>query len=194
MVKRRPPEMLTPDEARALIYAPSSRAPTGLRNRALMAAMYGAGLRLAEALALKPSDVNYKGAQIAVLHGKGDKYRYVGIDEGALGHIARWSDKRRELGLGRAPYLFCTLDGKKLYPSYVRAMVGRYGKRAGIEKRVHPHGLRHTHAKELEESGFTVRDIQDQLGHAHLNTTEVYLKRISPSERITKIKNRRSVL
>lgn len=189
-----PPEILTPEEARALIYAPSSRAPTGLRNRALIAVMYGAGLRLAEVLALKPSDVNYHAAQIRVLHGKGDKPRTAIIYDGALGHVGRWADRRREIGLGRSRYLFCTLLGNPISPRYVRAMLARYARRAGIDKRVHPHGLRHTHAAELERSGMTVRNIQDQLGHTSLSTTEVYLKNISPSERAEKIRNLRPEL
>lgn len=188
-----PPEILTPVEARALLYAPSTRAPTGLRNRALIAVLYGAGLRLAEALALKPSDVNYEDAEIRVLHGKGDKARTAGIDDGALGHVARWADRRKALGIpGRA--LFCTLDGGALDPRYVRQMLQRSAKRAGIEKRVHPHGLRHTHAKELEQEGIPVSEIQDQLGHVSLNTTAVYLRTISPTARLTKIRNRRAVL
>ena len=189
-----PSEILTPAEARSLMLAPSSRAPTGLRNRALIAVMYGAGLRLAEALALKPSDINYDSGEIRVLHGKGDKARNAGIDDGALGHVARWSDKRREIGVGRSRYFFCTLKGGPIDPRYVREMVARYAEKVGIDKRVHPHGLRHTHAAELERSGFTVREIQDQLGHSSLSTTEIYLKHLSPTERISKIKNRRTEL
>lgn len=188
-----PPEILTPTEARALLYAPSGRAPTGLRNRGLIAVMYGAGLRLAEALALKPSDVNYDTGEIRVLHGKGDKPRNAGIDDGALGHIARWADHRRALGI-RGRVLFCTLAGGPLEPRYVRQMLVRVAARAGIDKRVHPHGLRHTHAAELEQGGFTVSEVQQQLGHTHLNTTAVYLGKISPSARVAKIRNRRSVL
>lgn len=188
-----PPEILTPAEARALLYAPSTRAPTGLRNRALIAVMYGAGLRLAEALALKPSDVNYDAAEIRVLHGKGDKARTAGIDEGALGHVARWADKRRDLRI-RGRVLFCTLEGSPLQPRYVRQMLIRSASRAGIDKRVHPHGLRHTHAAELEQEGIPVSEIQDQLGHSSLNTTAVYLKKMSPTARIEKIRRRRTVL
>lgn len=188
-----PPEILTQPEARALLYAPSTRAPTGLRNRALIAVMYGAGLRLAEALALKPSDVNYDAAEIRVLHGKGDKARTAGIDEGALGHIARWADKRRDLRI-RGRVLLCALNGDPLDPRYVRQMLTRAAKRAGIDKRVHPHGLRHTHAAELEQSGFTSSEIQQQLGHASLNTTAVYLNHISPSARTAKIRKRRAEL
>lgn len=191
--KTYPSEILTPNEARTLLYAPSNRAPTGLRNRALIAVMYGAGLRLAEALALRPTDVNLDAGSIRILHGKGDKARTVGIDEGALVHVARWMDTRRTLGI-RGRVLMCTLDGGPLSPRYVRAMLARAAVRAGVDKRVHPHGLRHTHAAELEASGFTVSEIQQQLGHASLNTTAVYLNHISPSARVSKIRQRRSAL
>lgn len=188
-----PAEILTAAEARALVYAPSGRAPTGIRNRALIAAMYGAGLRLAEALALKPADVNYDAGEIRVLHGKGDKSRTVGIDDGALGHVARWAERRQALGI-RGRVLLCKLDGGALDPRYVRAMLERAATQAGIDKRVHPHGLRHTHAVELEQGGFTASEIQQQLGHGSLNTTAIYLNHISPSARVAKVRARRAEL
>lgn len=191
--KKFPPEILTEDEARTLIHAPNSRAATGLRNRALIAALYGAGLRLAEALALKPSDINLDAGEIRVLHGKGDRARTAGIDEGAVVHVARWIDRRQLLRI-RSRILLCTLDGGALDPRYARAMLQRMAVRAGIDKRVHPHGLRHTHAAELERNGFTVTEIQQQLGHSSLATTAVYLNHLSPSARVSKIHNRRSEL
>jgi site-specific recombinase XerD len=191
--KKFPVEILTAAEARALLYAPSSRAPTGLRNRAVIATLYGGGLRLAEALALKPSDIDYDTSEIRILHGKNDRSRTAGIDEGALGHLARWADARRARRIRSRAFL-CTLAGEPLDPRYVRQMVQRCASRAGIDKRVHPHGLRHTHAVELERAGFTVSEIQQQLGHTSLNTTAVYLNHISPSARVAKIRNRRSEL
>lgn len=188
-----PAEILGPEEVRALLYAPSSRAPTGMRNRALIAVMYGAGLRLSEALALKPSDVNLDAGEIRVLHGKGDQARTAGIDQGAVVHLARWVDKRKALGI-RGRVLLCRLDGGAVDPRYVRAMLRRVADKAGIDKRVHPHGLRHTHAAELERDGFTVTEIQQQLGHSSLNTTAIYLNHISPSARVAKVSNRRSTL
>lgn len=193
-----PAEILNPDEARRLLLAPSSRAPTGVRNRALIAVMYGAGLRLAETLALKPSDVDVDGASIRVLHGKGDVARFAGIDEGALVHVARWLDTRRALGI-KGRVLFCTLQarpltGTALSPRYVRAMLNRMKEQVGIDKRVHPHGLRHTHASELELNGITVTEIQAQLGHSNLNTTAIYLNHISPSARIGNIRRRRTTI
>lgn len=188
-----PAEPLTEAEARALLLAPSHRAPTGLRNRALIAVLYGAGLRISEALALKPSDVDVDGTTIRVLHGKGDKARTVPIDNGALVHVARWIDARQRLGL-RGRVLFCTLDGTALQGRYVRAMLVRMAARAGIEKRVHPHGLRHTFAVELEREGFTVTEIQRALGHANLATTATYLNHLSAGALVEKVRHRREVI
>ena len=106
--KTYPPEVLTEDEVKALIRACSNRAPTGIRNRALITVMYRGGLRLAEALALKLKDVDPDAGTITILHGKGDRRRVVGLDEGAMAIVMRWADKRRSLGLsGRSP-LFST--------------------------------------------------------------------------------------
>jgi site-specific recombinase XerD len=184
-----PVEILTPDEARALLRAGSLSAPTGIRNRALIAAMYRGGLRLAEALALKPSDIDLDRGEIRVLRGKGAKARTVGIDDGAAAVIQRWVDKRRQLGLRNA-YLFCTLQGRPLEPRYVRDMLKRYATRAGIDKRVHPHGLRHTHAAELMREGVPPNVIQAQLGHSSLQTTSVYLSHIAPTELVGRIRQR----
>jgi integrase/recombinase XerD len=186
-----PAEILTRDEARALLRAPSARASTGVRNRALIAVLYGAGLRISEALALKPSDVDIDAGSIRVLHGKNDQARFAGIDAGTLAHVVAWMELRRALGLhGR--HLFCTLQGRPVQSSYVRGMFKRMARRAGLDKRVHPHGMRHTHAAQLEQEGLTVSEIQQQLGHRNLGTTATYLAHISPSERIAKIRARRT--
>ena len=151
-----PPELLTEDEVRALIKAASNRAPTGIRNRALITVMYRGGLRLAEALALRPKDLDVDVGSVTVLHGKGDRHRVVGLDPGEFAIVTMWLDTRRELGVsGRSP-LFCTLQGKPLHQSYVRTLLPRLAERAGIEKRVHPHGLRHTHSFELMMEGVPV--------------------------------------
>ncbi|MGH3925094.1 MAG: tyrosine-type recombinase/integrase, partial [Pseudonocardiaceae bacterium] len=125
---------------------------------------------------------------IRVRHGKGGKARTVGIDDGSCAVIGRWLDLlRRRL---RSPALFCTLTGRPLQPRYVRAMLSRYAARAGIDKRVHPHGLRHTHAAELAAEGVPVNVIPAQLGHALLKTTSVYLAHIAPAEVIARMSAR----
>lgn len=188
--RKYPPEVLTPGEARAIVNAPNRRAPTGIRNRALFATFYRAGLRCSEALALRPKDVDLEAGTITVLHGKGDRRRVVAIDDGAVRLIERWMDVRRDLKVPRNAPVFCTLKGGPVSPDYVRAAIKRAGRRAGIDKRVHAHGLRHTHAAELANEGVPVNVIQQQLGHANLATTDIYLSHVAPTERVERIRAR----
>ena len=185
-----PAEVLTGDEVRALIKASSNRAPTGIRNRALIVVMYRGGLRLGEALALKPKDVDPDVGTITILHGKGDRRRTIGLDPGAMAIIERWLEKRRSLGLTGRQRLFCTLQGRPLHPSYVRTMLHRLGEKAAIEKRCHPHGLRHTMSFELMMEGTPVPLIMRQLGHASLNTTQRYLDHLAPRDLVETMQRR----
>jgi len=188
--QRYPVEVLRPDEVRALVRACSNRAPTGVRNRALITLLYRGGLRVSEALALQPKDVDRESGTVRVLHGKGNRARTTGLDPEAFALIERWLDKRAERGLsGRRP-LFCTLDCKRLDSSYVRRLLPRLASKACIDKRVHAHGLRHTHAAELAREGCPVNVIQAQLGHSSLATTSRYLAHIAPMELIEAMKNR----
>ena len=106
-----PPEVLTPDEVHRLPRVPSSRAPTGIRNRALVAVRYRAGLRISEALALERRDINANTGSVTVRHGKGDRHRQVGMDLEAFALLERWLDERRQRGLRRVTVVFCTLKG-----------------------------------------------------------------------------------
>ena len=185
-----PVELLTTAEATAIISACSRRAPTGIRNAALFTVMYRGGLRISEALDLRPKDVDLTAGTVTVLHGKGDKRRVVGLDDGALAMVMRWLDRRAQLGINGRHVLFCTLHGDPLDDSYVRHALRRAAKRAGIEKRVHPHGLRHAHAAELMSEGVPANVIQQQLGHSSLQVTSVYLNHIAPKDRIDRLRLR----
>ncbi len=187
--RKYPAEPLTRDEVAALLRQCSVKAPTGIRNRALIAVMYRAGLRISEALALRPADVNQADGTLRVLHGKGDKSRTVGLDAGAMDTVARWMDRRREFGFRNGP-LFCTLSGGPVSDRYVRNMLKRLRTKAALEKRVHPHGLRHTHAAELVREGTPVNVIRDQLGHSSLAVTDRYLRNVAPADLIALGKSR----
>ncbi len=169
------PEVLTCEEVRSLLAVCGGSA-TGLRNRALLVALWRAGLRVGEALALRPSDLDNAAGTLRVPRGK-TGHRTVGLDPEALALVEQWGTHRRVArGVrGRRP-LFCTLRGRALQPSYVRSLLRRLAKRAGIERRVHPHALRHTMAAELLREGASVRHIQLQLGHSDLSTTAAYLE------------------
>ena len=172
-----PPEILTPGEVQALIGACSAKAPTGIRNRALLTLLYRSGLRISEALALRPSDIDLGKHTIRVLHGKGNKATTRGFHPSATDALARWADVRRARGL-RGP-LFCTLAGRAIHHQYVRLMLGRLAAKAGIEKRVHPHGFRHTFAVELEHAGTPVTVISKLLGHSSVAVTSRYLDHLT---------------
>jgi site-specific recombinase XerD len=183
-----PPEPLTPDEVAAIIAGCSPKARTGIRNRALLMLLYRSGLRISEALALKPSDVDLKRHTCRVLHGKGDKATVRGFHPTATDALARWIDTRKTLGLRNGP-LFCTLEGAPLYPQYVRILLGRLADKAGIEKRVHPHGLRHTFADELRAAGVDVVVISKLLGHSSIAVTSRYLDHLTNHQAVTALES-----
>jgi integrase/recombinase XerD len=196
--RKLPPEPLTPDEVRQLIGAASNRHSSGIRLRAMIAVMYGAGLRLAETLALYPRDIDTAAGTVRVREGKGRKYRTVGIDVYSCSLVDRWLDRRTQLGLnGRAP-LFCTYErgeqrtnfGQPMSPRYVRTALARLGDKAGLDKRVHPHGLRHSLASDMADRGFNTHDIQAQLGHGSLATTDRYIRRLRPQGLIEAMRDR----
>ncbi len=189
---RRPIEILDRTEDEALIRACGRRAPTGIRNAALIAVMWRCGLRVGEALALFSKDVDLKEGVLRIHNGKGDKPRTVGLDSVVTPYLNRWMDKRKALGLGRkrrAP-LFCTLDGGPVSQPYVRAMLRRKAAKTGLEKRCHPHGLRHTFAAEIAREGTPMNEVQATLGHASLAVTSAYLAHIQPQEIMDRMKAR----
>ena len=182
-----PAEILTPEEVLAILDQ-CRDTTTGIRDRALITVMYRSGLRVSEALSLQPKDVDLHIGTIAVLHGKGDRRRTVGIDPGATPMIQRWTDVRTDrLTPPPGVPLFCSQKCRRLSKSWVREMLVRNAKRAGIQKRVHPHGLRHTMAYELLMEGVPIPVIQRQLGHASLQTTDTYLSHIAPKQVIETI-------
>lgn len=177
-------DLLTRDEIQTLLNHCSRRAPTGIRNRALLAVLYRCGLRIGEALALRPKDLDLDEATLIVQHGKGDKRRVVGMDAGTVALVQTWLATRRKRGInGREP-VFCTLQGGEISQSYVRHLLPRLADRAGLDKRVHAHGLRHRYAIELEAEGATISQIRDLLGHSSAAVTDRYLRRLGTGEAI----------
>ena len=188
--RKRPPEVLSETEVRALIGACSNRAPTGIRNRALIAVMWRCGLRISEALELEPRDVDLDAGTVRVRHGKGDRARTVGLDGGTAALLARWLDRRRAMGHNGRRRIFCTLDGRPVDQSYVRHLLRRLAVKAGVERRVHPHALRHTYSAELAREGTPMNVLRDALGHSSLATTDRYLRDVAPVHVIETMKRR----
>ncbi len=184
--RRFPPEVLDAAEVHALLYACNTQSLAGLRNRALLAFLYRTGLRIREALELRPKDLDLERGAVRVLYAKGGRSRTVGIDAGGAAEVAAWLNVRQRVASGAVPAwspfapVFCSAYGTRLTEAYVRRLLPHLARRAGIAKRVHAHGLRHTHAAELRAEGFDIGIISKQLGHASIATTARYLDHIAP--------------
>lgn len=191
--KKYPAETLTRHEVHRLL-AVCGRGPAGKRMRALIIVLWRSGLRISEALALYPKDIDLERGTITVLHGKGDRRRVVGLDPQAGAVLDDWLQFRRRLGFTGRQAVFCTFSGpaagKPIYSAYVRDRLKELGERAAIEKRVHPHGLRHTHAAELMREGQPVTIIRRQLGHSSLAVTARYVDHLDPTEVIAAMQGR----
>jgi integrase/recombinase XerC len=185
-----PAEPLTKDEVLALMNVCSRRAPTGRRDRALICLLWRGQLRISEALALKAADFDPAACTLRVLHGKGNKARVAIIDAQAAAELSAWLAVRKGLGLNGHKPIFCTLKGRPISTAQVREMLPRRAKKAGIAKRVHAHGLRHTGASELAQEGVALVDIQQQLGHSSAATTDRYLHQLNPVARAERLRAR----
>ena len=141
--------------------------------------------------AVPHKDLSREEGTIRVLHGKGDKHRVVGLDDGAWAILERWLDRRTDLKINGRKRLFCTLKGDPIQAAYVRALLPRLARKAGIEKRVHAHGLRHTHAFELANEGHPLHVIQAQLGHSSLAVTDRYIRHLAPQEVVDTMRGRK---
>ena len=175
---RRPrtlPRALSPAEAERLIAAATGTTPRALRDRALVELLYGAGLRVSEAVGLEKGSVALDERLVRVV-GKGGKERIVPLGRPAAEAV------RRYLALGRPhldrryrPELFLNARGGALTRAGAFLVLRRLADRAGLEPgRVHPHLLRHSFATHLLEGGADLRSVQEMLGHADLGTTERY--------------------
>jgi len=164
-----PPEVLLSEaEVQRLLLAASARAPTGVRNRALIALAYCSGLRPGELLALHRAAMDLGAGSVSV---RGARARAAHVFPAATPYLETWLELRSALGLDQAEALFCTLHGEPLEPAYLRAALQRLGQRARIGKRVHAHGLRHAFAVRLAQSGVDREALARQLGHSELRSS-----------------------
>ena len=169
------PEVLSVAEVERLLASPTLDDPLVFRDRALLELAYGAGLRVSEWISIGVRDVMFDEGLVRVF-GKGSKERLVPIGRRAIGALASYVRELRprlEHGEGRGA-LFLNARGQPLTRMGAWKILTKYVTRAGIEKHVSPHTLRHSFATHLLEGGADLRSIQDLLGHASVGTTQVY--------------------
>ncbi len=148
------------------------------RNRALISLLAGTGMRIAEALALEDRDLDLDKRRAHIRQGKGSKDRHVWVSATAVKPIQVWMEIRERINTENGTTIFCNLDGGTLSASYVRRVLPKIGKSAGLSKRVHSHGLRHAFACEAHNKKVSLRALQLQLGHSSISATSGYLERI----------------
>jgi integrase/recombinase XerD len=173
--RRKLPRTLSPSEAERLIEAAAGTTPRALRDQALVELLYGAGLRVGEAVGLGKTDVDLE-QRIVRATGKGAKERIVPVGRPAVEALRRYLARGRpHLDRRRRPELFLNAKGGGLTRAGVFLILRRLAEKAGLEpERVHPHLLRHSFATHLLEGGADLRSVQEMLGHADLSTTELY--------------------
>jgi integrase/recombinase XerD len=169
------PRSLSPREVESLIEAAQGVTPRSLRDRALVELLYGAGLRVGEAVALDRGRVDLENRVVRCL-GKGNKERIVPLGRQAADALRRYLSRGRpHLDRRRRPELFLNAQGGALTRAGAFLILRRLAGKAGLEPaRVHPHLLRHSFATHLLEGGADLRSVQEMLGHADLGTTELY--------------------
>jgi integrase/recombinase XerD len=173
--RRALPKTLSAGEAERLIEAATGTTPRSLRDRALVELLYGAGLRVSEAVGLDRAGVDLE-RRIVRCIGKGSKERVVPVGRQAVDALRRYLARGRPyLDKRHRPELFLNARGGALTRSGAFLILRRLAGAAGLEpERVHPHLLRHSFATHLLEGGADLRAVQEMLGHADLATTELY--------------------
>jgi len=172
--EHRLPTILSKDDLDALIESADETTPVGLRNRAMLEMMYASGVRLSEIVGLDLRSIDLE-ERTVVVRGKGNKERMVLLGEPAEKTLRRYlSEGRPKLATGAEEALFLNRDGNRLSGRSVQKVVRKHALKAGLESHVWPHLLRHSFATHLLDGGAELRVVQELLGHASAQTTQIY--------------------
>lgn len=173
--KRLPRSTPTVQEVEAILAQAEHDTPQGLRDRALLEVLYATGLRRMELPGVEVYDVDLARGCLWVRHGKGGRERVVPLGERACAWLDKYmTEARPQLLAADTPALFLSDYGEPIQPHQVADKVKRYMRFAGVEKIGSTHLLRHACATHMLEGGADIRFIQEMLGHASIETTEIY--------------------
>ena len=173
--KQHLPQVLTKEEVEKLLHSPNTGQVLGLRDRAMLELMYATGLRISEIINLKLEDLHLTMGTLQTL-GKGHKERIVPVGDEAIKWINRYLEEARPklLKQKRSNYLFLNFHGNNLTRQGVWKNLKAEVRKAGIQKNITPHTLRHSFATHILENGADLRIVQELLGHADISTTQIY--------------------
>ena len=160
------PTVLTKEEIKKMLNAVENP-----KHKLLIEFMYSSGLRVSECVSLKINDLDLMEKMGKIIHGKGNKERYIILSDNLIRHLDKYMDNRKD----NNPYIFSIRD-RHITARQAQKVVSESAKRAGIKKRVFCHALRSSFATHLLEAGTDIRIIQELLGHSNLSTTQIYTK------------------
>lgn len=181
-MEREIPKFLDEREEEEILKQPNKNAPTGFRNFMMMRLMLDCGLRISETIDLKMGNIKYHENRLEIRDAKGNKDRFVWINEDTLDDLDEWISWRGKLiEEGRIPepeekWVFLTFNGTQVKSSYMRRTVKKYAREGDVSEceKVSPHTLRHTFATNLYKNTNNMEIVKDALGHESSSTTEIY--------------------
>ncbi|MCD6231513.1 site-specific tyrosine recombinase XerD [Candidatus Aerophobetes bacterium] len=168
---RRIPSYLSLREVESLLETPSPDTPLGIRDKAMLEVLYGAGLRISELVNLDVEDVDLRKGWIKVM-GKGFRERVLPLGREACQWVRKYL-RERELKKEKAP-LFCNRYGKRISRQACWKIIKKYARKAGITGEISPHTLRHSFATHILSGDADLRAVQELLGHVNITTTQIY--------------------
>lgn len=170
------PEFLYNDEMVKVLKSISTTTPLGLRNMALLELFYATGMRVSEIANLKLEQIDFE-LNLILVHGKGNKDRYVAFGEEAKTALNNYLvEARKKLLLHKTDYgyVFLNSNGNRITSRGLEYIIKNIFLNAGISASVHPHMLRHTFATQMLNNGADLRTVQELLGHESISTTQIY--------------------
>ncbi len=168
------PQVLSLEEVERLLEQPDTTHPRGLRDKAMLELLYATGLRVSELVRLKLNQLNLEVGYISVI-GKGAKERLVPVGRQAQQALTQYLKKGRAALLKKpSSYLFIGYRGRPLTRQGFWEIIKKYAIKAGINKPISPHTLRHSFATHILERGADLRSVQTMLGHSSIATTQIY--------------------
>ncbi len=180
---KKAPEILSVEEVDRLLAQPDSTKDKGIRDRAMLELLYGTGMRVSELVGLKLNDINMEMSYVVCSNQ--DKMRVVPFNDKAKNALKLYIDNVRGKMVAEdaSEYLFTNYSGETMSRQGFWKIIKGYGKKAGINKDITPHTLRHSFAAHMVQNGADLGAVQEMLGHADISTTQIYAQIKNPKIR-----------
>ncbi|MDD5659424.1 MAG: tyrosine-type recombinase/integrase [Actinomycetota bacterium] len=171
---------LSESEIKSLLEKIDKEDNIGIRDRAIFELFYSTGARISEIVDIDLSKVDLENREVEVL-GKGRNTRIVYLNDIALESLIKYLNirswflfEKSSNSYKKSRFLFLNRYGRKLSTRYIRILLDKYLKKAEINKKISPHGIRHSFATHMLQEGAGIREVQELLGHKNINTTQIY--------------------